>query len=58
MSQVKYLGLLFHSEAAFSPNFVNLKQNMYGASAVVPVISGPAVPHLHGLCASHGVFWL
>ena len=35
MSQVKYLGLLFHSEAAFSPSFVNLKQKIYGAWALL-----------------------
>ena len=35
VSQVKYLGLLFRSEAAFSPSFVNLKQKMYGAWALL-----------------------
>ena len=35
VSQVKYLGLLFHTEAAFSPSFVDLKQKMYGAWALL-----------------------
>ena len=34
VSQVKYLGLLFHSEAALSPSLVNLEQKMYGAWAL------------------------
>jgi hypothetical protein len=32
--QVKYLGRLFHSETAFSPSFVNLKQKIRGAWAL------------------------
>ena len=35
VSQVKYLGLLFHTEAAFTPSFVDLKQKMYGAWALL-----------------------
>ena len=35
VSQVKYLGLLFHSQAAFSPSFVDLKQKMHGAWALL-----------------------
>lgn len=34
MSQVQYLGLLFHSEAAFYPSFASLKQRTYGAWAL------------------------
>ena len=35
VSQVKYLGLVFHCEAAYSPSFVNLKQKMHGAWALL-----------------------
>ena len=35
VSQVKYLGLLFHTEAAFSLSFVDLKQKMSGAWALL-----------------------
>ena len=35
VSQVKYLGLLSHTEAAFTPSFVDLKQKMYGAWALL-----------------------
>ena len=34
VSQVKYLGWLFHSEAALSPSFVHLKQRLHGAWAL------------------------
>ena len=35
VSQVKYPSLVFHCEAAFSPSFLNLKQKMYGAWALL-----------------------
>ena len=66
VSQVKYLGLLFHSEAAFSPSFAKPQaedvRHLGSIAATVwttavPVVSGPAVPHLHGLCVSHNILW-
>ena len=33
VSQVQYLGFLFHSEAAFYPSFVSLKQRTFGTWA-------------------------
>ena len=66
VSQVKCLGLMFHSEAAFSPSFVNLKQKVYGAWSLSQrqygrlqcLSSVGLLLHLHGLCASRGVLWL
>ena len=63
---MKYLGLVFHCEAAFSPSFVNLKHKMYGAWALLQqqygrlqcLSSVSLLFRVYMICASHGILWL
>ena len=66
VSHVKYLGLVFHREAAFSPSFVNLKQKMYGAWALLQrqhgrlqcLSSVGLLFRVYMICVPHGILWL